>query len=192
MVHVGDDPEDLAARLTWIFADQSADATPRQRQSVRRWQGRDRFYRLVQLAVIEDATAPEEARDVADALTTLAAPLTQTVRVWRGIRSIERTFGVSGDQLATLEGHIFEVDRFFSTTVDRRVAEREFTDPGHDPGLYELAVQGGTEAVWLPPIGNPEEVHQHELLLLPGIETRIVAVDTAGPVPIVKVEVSDE
>jgi hypothetical protein len=60
------------------------------------------------------------------------------------------------------------------------------------PGLAGHSLdRGGTEAVWLPPIGDPEEVHQHELLLLPGIETRIVAVDVSGQVPIVKVEVSD-
>ncbi len=91
-MHGGDDPDTVAARLTWIFADQRAGATFQQRQSVRRWQGRDRFYRLVQLAVIEDPGASDEARDVADDLTMLAAPLTQGVRVWRGIRSIEATF----------------------------------------------------------------------------------------------------
>lgn len=188
----GRDPKDLAARLTWVLVDQSASATSQQRQSVHRWQGRDRFYRLVQLAAIEDPDAPEDARDVADDLTMLAAPLTQSVQVWRGIRSIEATFGVPADRLHTLVGRSSDVDRFFSTTVDRHVAENEFTDPATDPGLYEITVQGGTEAVWLPPIGNPDEAHQGELLLLPGIETRIVAVDMSGPIPIVKVEVSDE
>lgn len=187
----GDGPEAVAARLTWIFADQTAAATREQREAVIRWQCRDRFYHQVQLAVIDDNAASEDARDVADSLTSLGAPLTQPVEVWRGIRSIDNTFGVPAEQLPTLIGHRFEVDRFFSTTVDRRVAEQEFTEPAPAPALYKITVQGGTEAVWLPPLGDPEEARQQELLLLPGIESRIVAVEMSVAVPIVLVEVSD-
>jgi len=187
----GDGPEALAARLTWIFADQTAAATAEQREAVVRWQGRDRFYDQVQLAVLDDRAASEGARDVADSLTSLGAPLTQSVEVWRGIRSIDDTFGVPVEQLVTLIGQRFEVDRFFATTVDWRVAEREFTEPAPAPALYKITVQGGTEAVWLPPLGDPEEARQQELLLLPGIESRIVAVEMSVAVPIVVVEVSD-
>lgn len=189
--HGSNRPEALAARLTWIFADQTATATPEQREAVLRWQSRDRFYEHVQLAVTDDSAASDDARDVADSLTSLAAPLTQSVEVWRGIRSIDNTFGVPAEQLATLIGHRFEIDRFFSTTADRRVAESEFTEPAPAPALYKITVQGGTEAVWLPPLGDPEEARQQELLLLPGIEARIVAVEMSGAVPIVLVEVSD-
>lgn len=185
------DPASLAARLTWIFVDQTAAATPEQRAAVVRWQGRDRFYQEVQLAVLEDNAASDDARDVADTLTSLAVPITQAVVVWRGIRSTTRTFGVPVEQLPTLTGRRFDIDRFFSTTVDRRVAESEFTDPGRAPALYKITVQGGTEAVWLPPLGDPEEARQQELLLLPGSEARIVAVETSGVVPVVVVEVSD-
>ncbi|OBY30645.1 hypothetical protein ACT18_16280 [Mycolicibacter kumamotonensis] len=90
---------------------------------MRRWQGRDRFYKQVQLAALDDPSASIEAIDVADDLTTLGEPLTQMVKVWRGIRSVENTFGVGQNQLETLVGQTFEVDQFFSTTVDRRVAE---------------------------------------------------------------------
>ena len=185
------DAATLAARLTWIFVDQTAAATPEQRAAVVRWQGRDRFYHEVQLAVLEDTAASNDARDVADSLTSLAVPITQAVVVWRGIRSTVRTFGVPVEQLPTLIGRRFDIDRFFSTTVDQRVAEGEFTDPGRAPALYKITVQAGTEAVWLPPLGDPEEARQQELLLLPGSEARIVAVETSGAVPIVVVEVSD-
>lgn len=94
-MQVGDEPENVAARLTWIFADQSHAATPEQRASVRRWQGHDRFYQQVQLAAQDDPNASDDARDVADDLTTLAIPISQQVVVWRGIRSIDRTFGVA-------------------------------------------------------------------------------------------------
>lgn len=83
------------------------------------------------------------------------------------------------------------MDRFFATTVDRRVAEAEFTEPTPDPALYRVTVEAGTEAVWVPPLGVPEDAHQNELLLLPGLEARIVALDTSDIKPIVEVEVSD-
>lgn len=186
-----DEPEDLAARLTWIFADQSRAATSEQRASVRRWQGRDRFYQQVQLAAQDDPNASDEARDAADDLTSLATPISQQVVVWRGIRSIDRTFGVSRDELPTMVNQTLQVDQFFATTADRRVAEEEFLVPATVPVLYKVAVQAGTEAVWIPPLGDAEDARQQELLLLPGIETRIVAVDLSGEVPIIEVEVSD-
>lgn len=187
----GEEAEKLAARLAWMFADQSATATDEQRRSVRRWQGRDRFYRQVQQAALDDPAASEEARDAADDLASLAAPLTQAVSVWRGIRSIDNTFGVSSAELQTLVGKTFEIAQFFATTVDRRIAEGEFTEPAPAPALYRVRVEAGTEAVWIPPLGAPEEARQMELLLLPGLEARIVAVDKSGMLPIVEMEVSD-
>jgi len=163
----GEEPEKLAARLTWIFANQSATATAEQRASVRRWQGRDRFYREVQRAARDDPAASDEARRVADDLASLAAQLTQQIVVWRGIRSIDNTFGVSSADLHTLIGQTFEIDQFFATTVDRRIAWGEFTEPAPAPALYRVRVEAGTEAVWIPPVGFPEETLQTELLLLP-------------------------
>ena len=187
----GKEPEKLAARLAWIFADQSATATDVQRGSIRRWQGRDRFYREVQRAARDDPGASDEARRVADDLASLATQLTQQVVVWRGIRSIDNTFGVSSVDLHTLVGQTFEIDQFFATTVDRLIAEGEFTEPAPAPVLYRIRVEAGTEAVWLPPLGVPEEARQMELLLLPGLEARILAVDKSGTLPIVDLEVSD-
>ncbi|WP_201359027.1 hypothetical protein [Mycobacterium paraintracellulare] len=187
----GEEAEALAARLTWIFADQSANATAEQRESVRRWQGRDRFYQQVQLAARDDPTATDEARRVADDLTSLAAPLTQPIEVWRGIRSVAITFGVPQDELHTLAGKTFEIDQFFATSVDRRVAVKEFTEPAPVPALYRVRVEAGTEAVWIPPLGAAEEARQMELLLLPGLEARILAVDESDTPPIVGMEVDD-
>jgi len=187
----GEDAERLAARLAWIFADQSANATAEQRKSVRRWQGRDRFYQQVQHAARDDPTASDEARLVADDLASLAAPLTQSIVVWRGIRSVGVTFGVSLAELHTLAGKTFAIDQFFATSVDRRVAEKEFTEPAPAPALYRVEVEAGTEAVWIPPLGVAEEARQMELLLLPGLEARILAIDESDTPPIVGMEVSD-
>jgi hypothetical protein len=187
----GEEPERLAARLAWIFADQSANATAEQRRSVRRWQGRDRFYEQVQRAVRDDPAASDEARLVADDLASLAAPLTQPIVVWRGIRSVDVTFGVSSAELHTLAGQTFAIDQFFATSVDRRIAEKEFTEPAPAPALYRVRVEAGTEAVWIPPLGVAEEARQMELLLLPDLEARILAIDESDTPPIVGMEVSD-
>lgn len=187
----GEEPEKIAARLTWIFADQSATATDEQRGSVRRWQGRDRFYRQVQRAARDDPEASDEARQVADDLASLARELTQQIVVWRGIRSIDNTFAMPAAGLHTLVGQTFEIDQFFATTVDRRIAEGEFAEPAPAPALYRIRVEAGTEAVWIPPLGVPDEARQMELLLLPGLEARILAVDQSGVLPIVDLEVSD-
>jgi hypothetical protein len=117
--------------------------------------------------------------------------LTQPVVVWRGIRSIDNTFGVSSADLHTLIGQTFQIDQFFATTVDRSIAEGEFTEPAPTPALYRVTVEAGTEAVWIPPLGVPVEARQMELLLLPGLEARIVAVEKRDILPIVVMEVSD-
>jgi len=93
--------------------------------------------------------------------------------------------------LHTLIGQTFEIDQFFATTVDRGIAEGEFTEPAPASALYRVTIEAGTEAVWIPPLGVPEEARQNELLLLPGLEARIVAVDTSDTLPIVDMEVSD-
>ncbi|MCI4675014.1 hypothetical protein [Candidatus Mycolicibacterium alkanivorans] len=85
--------------------------------------------------------------NVADDLASLAAPLAQRVVVWRGIRSINNTFGVSSGDLETLVDCTLEVDQFFATTADRRVAEAEFAEPATAPALYKVTVQPRTEAV---------------------------------------------
>lgn len=68
---------------------------------------------------------------------------------------------------------------------------KEFTEPAPAPALYRVRVEAGTEAVWIPPLGAAEEARQMELLLLPGLEARILAVDDSGTPPIVEMEVSD-
>jgi hypothetical protein len=98
---------------------------------------------------------------------------------------------VSIADLETVLGRTFEIDQFFATTVDRGIAEEEFTEPALAPALYRIRVEASTEAVWIPPLGVPDEARQMELLLLPGLEARIVAVDKSDMLPIVEVEVSD-
>lgn len=184
-------PEELAGRLTEMFRGQAQAASDDQRASVRRWQGRDRFYRQVQRAAAQEAGASEEAQDVMENLIALAQPLQDNVVLWRGIRSLDDTFGVPADRLDDLIGGRRASAQFFATSVDRRVVEREFTEPATSPALLRVQARRGTHAVWVPPLGDEENAGQMELLFLPAVFVRILNVDRSGEMPMVFVEVSD-
>ncbi|OQZ93687.1 hypothetical protein BST15_17610 [Mycolicibacter arupensis] len=183
----GDDP---VARLNAIFAEQTRNASPEQRQSVIRWQGKsDRFYSEVQRAAQDQAANPT-ANEVADDLQDLMIPLAEDVDLWRGIRDAEAVFGVPDDQIESLIGTDMDVPVFFATTLDREVTE-EFTSPGRRPALYKITARAGTPAAWVSPLGRPEDAYQQELLFPPGIVVRILDVKRTSSVPIVEVEVRD-
>ena len=55
-------PEELAGRLTEMFRGQAEVANDEQRASVRRWQGRDRFYRQVQRAAAQVVARPKKPK----------------------------------------------------------------------------------------------------------------------------------
>jgi hypothetical protein len=186
----GEANEYSAARLTTLFANQAAAASDKQRASVDLWQGKgERLYREVQRAVSgQDADAA--AYDVADDLQDLMEPLPENVVVWRGVRSAEAVFGVPSENLEELVGTDRVVPRFFATSLDRNLAEDEFTRPGPCPALYRIAAQAGTPALWVPPLGRVSEVYQQELLFPPGVVVRILNVVRTYSVPIVEVEVS--
>jgi hypothetical protein len=183
--------EEPTARLTALFSNQTEAATDGQRASVRIWQEKDeRFYRDVQGAV-SGRSAEDAAYEVADDLQDLMEPLPEDVEVWRGVRNAEAVFGVRRDNLEDLIGIERVVPMFFATSLDRNLAETEFTRPGQRPVLYKIAAQAGTPALWVPPLGSDNEAYQQELLFPPGVLVRILKVIRTYSVPIVEVEVSD-
>lgn len=124
-------------------------------RSVRRWQGRGRYYEEVQRAAAKNPLARREAQLGAYDLLDLARLLPEDVLVWRGIRSVGATFGVAPYALETLVRRPVEVtSRFLSTTVYRHIAESEFTAPGQSPALLKINARAGARAVWLPPLGD--------------------------------------
>lgn len=136
--------EDPADRLSRLFADQTNNATRGQRASVLRWQGKDeRYYEQVQQAARGNDASPS-AVDVAYDLQELMAPLPEPVEVWRGIRDAEKTFGVPADLIEQLVDREMENPAFFATSLDRKVAEHEFTRPGSQPAIYKIAARAGT------------------------------------------------
>jgi hypothetical protein len=63
-----------------MFRAQAHTASDGHRASVRRWQGRDRFYRQVQRAAAQVVGASEEAQAVMEDLIALARPLPRAGR----------------------------------------------------------------------------------------------------------------
>lgn len=126
-----------------------------------------------------------------DDLQDLMAALPEDVEVWRGIRDVEATMGVSSGELESLIGVDHEVPMFFATSLDRNVAEGEFTTPGRHPALYKINARAGPSALWVPPLGLQSDAYQQELLFPPGIVVRIVGVGRTYSAPIVEVEVRD-
>lgn len=189
---ISDDDETPEQRLNRLFADQADGANAGQKFSVQEWQRKDndRFYQDVQRAAADHPGASLEARIVASDLDALMAELPEDVEVWRGVRNARAAFGVASGDLESLVGDVAEPGRFFATTLNRDVAEPEFIEPGSDPVLYRITALAGTYALWVPPLGNPDEAYQQELLFPPGAQVRIVGVDRTYRVPIVEVEVS--
>lgn len=156
-----------------------------------RWQSKDeRFYEQVQSGA-QGRSATTAALDVAEDLQDLMAPLPESIQVWRGVRDTEKTFGVRADRLEEIVGRTYDVPAFFATSLDRAVAESEFTRPGPQPALCRIAAQAGTPALWIPPLGRSEDAYQRELLFPPRVVVRILGVRRASEVPVVEVEVSD-
>ncbi|TDO18143.1 hypothetical protein EV580_1325 [Mycobacterium sp. BK086] len=181
----GDNPED---RMNALFAGQADGATAGQKDLAARWQSLDRYYEQVQAAAVDDPSASEDSIAVAEGLRRLTLPLPEDVQVWRGIRSIEATFGTGIEQVAGRPDEIMR--RFLSTSVHEQVARDEFTQPGRNPAMLKITAKAGVKAVWMPPLGDPTMAYQGELLFQTGALLRIVDVDTSGEVPVIEVEVS--
>lgn len=127
---------------------------------------------------------------VAQELSKLAQPLPEDTEVWRGIRSIDKTFGMARADAGSLSGRQWVGERFMGTTLSREIAISEFTHPGPAPAILQVTTRAGAPAVWIPPLGKPKHARQSELLFMQGIRVRILDVDTSGDVPLIRMEVT--
>ncbi|MCC7077904.1 MAG: hypothetical protein IT198_12330 [Acidimicrobiia bacterium] len=144
------------------------------RTSIAQFQARDRSYESVNrpLRGEEPMTAESAAlvSDLRDAVRRRRLPV--DVRVFRGVRNVERTCGMSREELTGLVGQQRQLRGFLSTTMDRRVALEEFAEPGRAPALLELVAPRGKAALWMPAVGDTDLAYQRELLF--DHRTRIV------------------
>ncbi|RAU93505.1 hypothetical protein DQP58_16260 [Mycobacterium colombiense] len=168
-----------------MFFDQTQAATESQLYAVRRWQGRDRFYEQVQ-SVIAGGAFDTEVGTIADDLAALARPVTIDIEVWRGDRNVKKW--LSAD-FPDVTGQNYRSRRFISTTTSIEVVRSEFIN-GSIPAIWQMSVRAGVDAIWIPPLGTPEDALQHELLLAPGVNIRIVDVDATGATARINAEVS--
>ncbi|HQV17425.1 MAG TPA: hypothetical protein PLC22_03760 [Gordonia sp. (in: high G+C Gram-positive bacteria)] len=165
----------------------------RARAAFHRWQGMDRFYAQVQRALVDPGSVTDEAIDVADALLSAVSHELQSEFVmWRGVRSTHTTFGVNADELEDVVGDSSAVGRFMAGSLDREIAENEFTVPELRGGaaLMRVRLAPGVRIGWLPSAGVAELAYQQEALVHPAMTHRIVDIDRSGPIPIVDVEVT--
>jgi hypothetical protein len=170
MAGISGEEEALLARLDRAFAYQRAALTARQLKVVRLWQRTDREYEAIQAVARGPADprvlspqqlmrAVEWRRELYRAIRTGRLPYDLTV--YRGVRSLQRTFGVHDAD--AIEDGPTSFRGFTATSVLRRVALEEFTAPAG--ALMEIAVSAGTPVLWVAGVGSRRLRRQGELLL---------------------------
>lgn len=172
-----------AARLDEVFRDQVRwwHAHPHLRARLLDWQATDRTYATIQ-AVLRgekrlDDLDQDTRKTVTETIDALQKGLDQgqldrDVVLWRGIRSIDRTF--SGELIGQ-----HRLDGFNATTIHRDTATAEFTTgaPGTTGALLSIKVPAGTPAIWVSGAGRqtPRFTGQGELLLDSAIKLSVTA-----------------
>lgn len=163
------------------FADQTSRLTLAQRHAVREWQKTDRFYEQVQAlargTLNVDALPPEKYDMLRRQLDRLDAAIrggltTSTTTVYRGIRSLRRTFGVASADELPEEPEPFR--GYTAASVFRDIAVNEFT--GSDGALLEIEVPAGTTALWVAGAGDPKLRRQGEVLFDTDLMVRVTGV----------------
>lgn len=166
----------------------------RELASIRMWQRTDRAYALVQGAlrgaVHPEALSARERRDVEllidDLMAAIEAGRTrEALTVYRGIRSVWRTFGIA-DPFA-LSPEIRSLTGFTATSVYRSVAVSEFVTSGG--ALLEIAVPAGTPALWVADAGDPRLRYQGELLFADRLRLEINRVRRREGLVVISAEV---
>lgn len=184
------------ARLDAAFAGQRAALSVRQLAVVRTWQRTDREYELAQAVARSRvdldrmpppaaASALEFQQDLDDTIETGRLPFDLTV--YRGVRSLRRTFGVDDPEHISLGPQQF--DGYTATSVLRQVAVEEFTAPSG--ALMKMALPVGTKALWVAGAGSRRLRRQGELLLKTGLHIRVVEYrwESSLHVPLVEVTI---
>lgn len=166
------EPEnELAELLTESARTVTASLTAAEVEAVRRYQGRDRTYELVAAVLRNPKSSDDLTEEQADLVGRIVRTLSAATRRWqapvsmpgyRGQRSLDQVLG-AGPRV----GRTIQPATFLSTSIYRDVALEEFAAPPGPGGsaLFEVLVPGGTQGLWLPPIGDPELAYQGELLL---------------------------
>ncbi len=164
-----------------------------QRRVIEEWQRDDRTYEAFQAIARgeSDDLYMVERADILDVLIEQHA-LKRPVRVYRGVRSATKAFGVDNSTFGQFVGRQIALHGFFATSVFRDVAIEEFTRPALGGGavLLEVCVSAGVRALWVAAVGRPELAHQGELLLPSMVVLTVVAADDSAEIPTIRVAVA--
>lgn len=172
----------------------TAPLTTRQRDAIRTWQRTDRSYELVQgvlRGTIDRATLSraERARTeglIDDLAMAVASGRTRRrMTVYRGLRSVRRTFGV--DRLADVPADPPPLAGYVATSIHRDVAITQFT--AARGALLEVELPADTPALWVAGEGDERLRHQGELLLQDKLRLRIVAARREAELDVLSVTV---
>lgn len=168
--------------------------TARQRAAVRAWQATDRSYELVQGvlrgAIDPAALSPAEREHVKALIADLddaieSVRIARGLTVYRGIRSLRRTFGVERVQDIPVEPDPFE--GYTATSIHRDVAIDEFTSSAGV--LLEIELPVGTPALWVAGIGDRRLHRQGEILLHDRLSVAVIEARQNGDLPVASMEV---
>lgn len=175
---IPDEEEAVLARLDAAFAEQKVALSARQVAVVRAWQRTDREYEAIQAVTrgqsnlgsrsVPLGQAVEMQQTLDDAVRT--GRLAFALSVYRGVRSVRRTFGVDDPDAVAHRPTLFR--GFTAASVFRRVALEEFTTP--TGALMEIALPAGTPALWVAGVGSARLRRQGELLLPDRLWMRVV------------------
>jgi len=133
-------------------------------------------------AVESDEVAAIRAHlDVAIGSTQTPFPM----RVYRGVRSVKRTFGLD-DARDAVDG-VFEFAGYCATSVFREVAVDQFT--ARDGALMEIALPAGLPALWIAGVGSHALRRQGELLLSDKVRVHVYSHREEGTIEVLSMEV---
>lgn len=176
------------------FRGQRGRLTARQRAAVRAWQRTDRSYELVQGvlrgAIDPVALSPAEQEHVKALIADLddaieSVRISRRLMVYRGIRSLCRTFGV--ERLEDVPAKPDPRKEYTATSIYREVAIDEFTSPAG--ALLEIELPTGTPALWVAGAGDGRLRRQGEILLRDRLRIVVLAVRHEHDLPVLSVVV---
>lgn len=182
----------LFSRLDAAFAHQKQ-LDPMVLASVRRWQGTDRTYEIVQRVARGHNVAGLSAADIRRArkirahldVAIASGRMPFGVVVYRGLRDLRQGMGV--DDPTDLVERRLPLTGYTATTVSRAVAANEFI--GRCGALIEIAIPVGTPALWVSGVGHPMLRQQGELLLRDKVDLYVYSLGWCGRVPLLSSKV---
>lgn len=157
-------------------------ATPGERASVRAYQHLEEHAERVRARALGYGDPREHLWALGEDLDRLLARSVLPVDVvtYRGIGD--------ADEELPFDAGLDRTSTYLSTTLDRRVAEREFA-VGPRPAVLRIGVHRGTHALWVPPLGWRELANEQELLFPRDTLVRYGARRHEGPLLVVTCEV---